>query len=99
MIRTICIPELNKILDAKCIEYDATETWYKLLVLHVYHAGAGNVKKAINVVNPHEGNMQLITQLWQTEAGGFRNASQNYTQLALASMFELDDIIEKGYRN
>lgn len=95
LIRTICIPELNKILDEKCIEYTTKETWYKLLVLHVYHAGAGNVKKAIQVVNPLEGNMELITQLWQTEAGGFRNASQNYTQLALASMFELDEIINQ----
>ena len=95
LIRTICIPELNKILDAKNITYTTKETWYKLLVLHVYHAGAGNVKKAINVINPTDGNMDLITTLWQTEAGGFRNASQNYTQLALASMFELDEIINE----
>ena len=61
--------------------------------MHVYHAGAGNVKKAVNVINPTEGNMELITTLWQTEAGGFRNASQNYSQLVLASMLELDDII------
>jgi len=98
LIRTICIPELNKILDEKNVVYNTTETWYKLLVLHVYHAGAGNVKKAIHVINPTEGNMTLITQLWQTEAGGFRNASQNYTQLALASMFELDEIIDKEYK-
>jgi hypothetical protein len=93
LIKTICIPELNKILDQRCIEYNPTDIWYRLLVLHVYHAGAGNVKRAIDVVNPSQGNMQLITQLWQTEAGGFRNASQNYSQLALASMFELNDLI------
>ncbi len=93
LIRTICVPELNKILDERCIEYQYTDTWYRLLVLHVYHAGAGNVKKAIDVINPEKGNMELITTLWQTEAAGFRNASQNYSQLALASMLELNDIV------
>lgn len=93
LIRTICIPELNKILDDKCIAYNPTDIWYRLMVMHVYHAGAGNVKKAMDVINPSEGNMELITKMWQTEAGGFRNASQNYTQLVLASMLELDDII------
>ncbi|MCO6501414.1 MAG: transglycosylase SLT domain-containing protein [Vicingus serpentipes] len=93
LIRTICIPELNKILDERCIEYNSSDTWYRLLVLHVYHAGAGNVKHAIAAINPTVGNMELITQLWQTEAAGFRNASQNYSQLALATMLELDRII------
>lgn len=95
LIRTICIPETNRILNEKCIAYDGTELWYKLLVLHSYHAGAGNVKKVIDVINPIEGNMELITTLWQTEAGGFRNASQNYSQLILASFLELDEIIYK----
>lgn len=93
LIRTICIPELNKILDDKCIEHNPTDIWYRLMVMHVYHAGAGNVKKAMDVINPEVGNMELITKMWQTEAGGFRNASQNYSQLVLASMLELDDII------
>lgn len=99
LIKTICIPELNKILDERCIEYQSTDIWYRLLVLHVYHAGAGNVKHAINAINPKEGNLELITTLWQTEAAGFRNASQNYSQLALASMLELDDIIYHNCNN
>lgn len=93
LIRTICIPETNKILDAKGITYNPNDLWYKLLVLHTYHAGAGNVKNAINVINPTVGNMDLITTLWQTEVGSFRNASQNYSQLALATLIELDYII------
>lgn len=93
LLKTICIPETNKILQDKNIAFSEHELWYKLLVLHVYHAGAGNVKKAVDVVNPSVGNMELITQLWQTEAGQFRNASQNYTQLALASLLTLDEII------
>jgi hypothetical protein len=39
--------------------------------------------------------MELITTLWQTEIGSFRNASQNYSQLALATLIELDRIITK----
>jgi len=95
LIKTICIPELNKILNFHGVKYSSDELWYKLLVLHVYHAGAGNVKLALAKINPSKGNMGLITTLWQTEAGGFRNASQNYSQLALASMLELNDIIYK----
>lgn len=93
LIRTICIPEANKMLSEKGIEYNPTDLWYRLLVMHIYHAGAGNVKNAIEVINPSEGNMQLITSLWKTEVGQFRNASQNYSQLALASLIELDNII------
>ncbi|TXB66036.1 lytic transglycosylase domain-containing protein [Vicingus serpentipes] len=99
LIKTICIPELNKILDARCIEYQPTDIWYRLLVLHVYHAGAGNVKHAINAIDPKKGDINLITTLWQTEAAGFRNASQNYSQLALASMLELDEIIYHNCNN
>lgn len=93
LIRTICIPETNRILTAKGISFNPNDLWYKLLVLHTYHAGAGNVRNAINVINPSEGNMELITTLWQTEVGSFRNASQNYSQLALATLIELDRII------
>ena len=93
LIRTICIPETNKILDEKGITYNPEDLWYKLLVLHSYHAGAGNVKNAVNHINPKVGDMELITRLWQTEVGAFRNASQNYSQLALASLLELDEII------
>ena len=93
LIRTICIPETNKILNANNVAFNPIDLWYKLLVLHTYHAGAGNVSNAVNVIQPEEGNMGLITTLWQTEIGSFRNASQNYSQLALATLIELDRII------
>jgi hypothetical protein len=96
LIRTVCIPETNRILNSKGISYNPNELWYKLLVLHTYHAGAGNVRNAINHINPNEGDINLITTLWQTEVGSFRNASQNYSQLALASLIELDHIIYKN---
>jgi len=93
LIRTICIPETNRILNANNVAFNPNDLWYKLLVLHTYHAGAGNVRNAVNVIQPEEGNMGLITTLWQTEIGSFRNASQNYSQLALATLIELDRII------
>lgn len=93
LLRTICIPEADKILVARNIEPDHNALWYRLLVLHVYHAGAGNVGKAIAYIQPTEGSMELISTLWRTKVGHFGNASQNYSQVALASMLELNNII------
>ena len=94
LLRTICIPEANKILEANNISYSEDDLWYKLFVLHVYHAGAYNVGKAIKCIdeNVRCGN-DIITELWKVECGSFRNASQNYSQVALASLIELESII------
>ncbi len=94
LIRTICIPYANKMLDDHKISYDPSDLWYRLLILHCYHAGAGNVARALDVINPCEGNIDLIKQLWQTKAGNFGMASQNYSQVALANLIELDQIIQ-----
>ena len=96
LIKTVCIPETNKILFEYGLNYNPEDIWYRLLVLHVYHAGAGNVKRAIRNIEFPCDDRSLITTLWQTEAGGFRNASQNYSQLALASLMELDELLEKN---
>lgn len=93
LIRTICIPYADSIVRKYGIEYNPTDLWFRLLVLHVYHAGALNVAKAVDVIQPCEGSPTLIHQLWQTKVGAFGNASQNYSQIALASLFELNDII------
>jgi hypothetical protein len=58
------------------------------------------VSRALSVIQPETGNMDLIKRLWHTSAGGFRNASQNYSQIAIATLLELDDHVnnlEKGY--
>ena len=44
-------------------------------------------------MKPDYGGMWLITDMWQTEFGGFKNASQNYSQVALASNIILEEII------
>ncbi|MCC7301418.1 MAG: transglycosylase SLT domain-containing protein [Bacteroidia bacterium] len=96
LIRTICIPYTNAMLEKRGIAWCETDLWYRLLVLHVYHAGAGNVEKALAVINPEVGSMELIKTLWNTRAGAFGNSSQNYSQLAIASILELDESLGYG---
>ena len=93
LIRNVCIPATNRILNKQGLCPAPDELWYKLLVLHVYHAGATNVWRAVNKIAPEEGSMDLITTLWQTKVGAFGNASQNYSQVALASLMKLHDIM------
>lgn len=93
LIKNICIPGAKRILDNYGITYNERDLWFRLLVMHVYHAGAGNVALAINKIKPAQGGMELIRTLWRTEAGGFKNESQNYTQIALAAMILFDRMI------
>lgn len=94
LLRTVCVPHTNRMLDEAGIEYCESDLWYKLMVLHVYHAGAYNVKKALNCIPEDRRNgKEIITELWKVECGNFRNASQNYSQVALASLMELENLI------
>jgi hypothetical protein len=93
LIRTICIPQAEEILKRHNISYNETDLWFRLFVLHIYHAGAGNVGAAVNHLQPTTGDMGLILQMWQTKYAKFGNASQNYSQVAIASLLELDEMI------
>ena len=95
LISRICIPEAKRILDAHNIVYNDSDLWFRLFVLHVYHAGAMNVKAVVDKIQPKNGGQDLITQMWQTSAASFGNSSQNYTQLALASQLILSDMVSK----
>jgi tetratricopeptide (TPR) repeat protein len=95
LLSTICIPYTKKMLDSAHVPYNETDLWFRLLVLHSYHAGAGNVAGVIKKINPCEGGMQLIQSVWQTTYGGFKNASQNYSQLALAAFCNFDEMISQ----
>ena len=75
------------------LQYNETDLWFRLLVLHAYHAGAGNVAGVIKKINPCEGGMGLIQKVWQTTYGGFKNSSQNYSQLVLAAFSNFDAIV------
>ncbi|MBA3900232.1 MAG: transglycosylase SLT domain-containing protein, partial [Bacteroidetes bacterium] len=99
LIRTVCIPQAKEMCAKYGLKYSENDLWFRLLVLHNYHAGAGNVGRALSLIQPTSGNMDLITTLWQTKAGAFGNASQNYSQVAIAALLELDDIIFNKYDN
>lgn len=90
LMKKICIPLTKQMLDTMCISYAETDLWFRLLVMHVYHAGAGNVRAVLQTIRPTEGGMPLIYTMWRTQAKGFKSASQNYTQLVLAAMLEMD---------
>jgi hypothetical protein len=96
LISRVCIPEAKKILDAHHLSYHENDLWFRLFVLHVYHAGAMNVSAVVDKINPKEGSQELITQMWVTQAASFGNNSQNYTQLSLASQLILDDMVSQG---
>jgi hypothetical protein len=92
LIKTICIPKTREILDSLGIKnYNESELWFKLLVMHSYHAGSANVQNALFTFRPTEGNMQLIYNLWHAQTSRFKSASQNYSQLILAAMLEMNE--------
>jgi hypothetical protein len=91
LIQRVCVPEAKRILDAKNISYQEDDLWFRLFVLHVYHAGAGNVGAVVNKINPSEGGQSLIQAMWQNTAAQFGNNSQNYSQIALASQLILHE--------
>jgi hypothetical protein len=66
--------------------------------MHIYHAGSGNVRSVFNKIQPTEGGQELIQKIWTTTAGSFGNASQNYSQVALATQIVLDEIIQPDVR-
>ncbi len=90
LLKKICIPQAKQMLDTLHVSYNETDLWFRLLVMHVYHAGAGNVKAALEAIKPTEGNFALIQTLWHTQAKSFKTASQNYSQLTLAAMLEMN---------
>ncbi|MDX2283799.1 MAG: transglycosylase SLT domain-containing protein [Bacteroidia bacterium] len=93
MIAAVCIPETRDLLRSCRLRFSEDDLWFRLMVLHVYHAGAGNVGAALRQLRPRHGGMDLILRLWRTESEGFRNASQNYSQIALASQVELEALL------
>ena len=93
LIEISCIPSARLILERNNIDYNENDLWFKLFVLHIYHAGAGNVGGLIDNLRPGAGGISLITEMWQSEYGGFKNASQNYSQVALASNLALEELL------
>ncbi len=98
LIKTVCIPKAKAILSKHKLHYKEDDLWFRLMVLHVYHAGARNVEAVILKINPKEGGIALFRQLWKTQTRRFGNASQNYSQVALASQLIFDKMIREKYQ-
>lgn len=96
LIKNSCIPKVKSCLDKVGLTYNETDLWFRLLVLHAYHAGPGNVACVINQLNPSKGGIDLFTKIWQTECGGFKNESQNYSQIALANLVVFERFINQN---
>lgn len=94
LLKTVCLPKTRNLCQKYNLEYNETDIWFRLLVMHVYHAGAGNVARVLRKIRPESGGQQLITEIWQTKARRFGNASQNYSQIVLAAMMEMDELIK-----
>ena len=94
LLRTICIPQARRILcEMDDIDPDGDELWFKFLVLHIYHAGAKNVESLLSQLEEPIQGMELIQWMWSIEYGNFKNASQNYSQIAIAAMLTLKEIV------
>lgn len=92
LIKKVCIPKTRQILDTLGITgYSEDELWFRLLVMHTYHAGSGNVKQALKTFMPTKGDMNIIYNIWKAETRHFKSASQNYSQLVLAAHLEMNE--------
>ena len=94
LLKTVCIPQAYRILcELGDFEPTGDELWFKFFVLHIYHAGAYNVQKLVTQIEEPIDGMELIKWMWTHEYGNFKNASQNYSQIAIAAMLTLQDIV------
>lgn len=91
----VCIPEAKRLMRVRGQAVDPESVWFRLLVLHIYHAGAGNVNGALRKIPRTVTGIHLIKRLWHTHYRGFRNASQNYSQLALAANLEFEAFVKR----
>jgi hypothetical protein len=48
LISKVCIPSAKSIAKSAGLEPDEQTIWFRLLTMHVYHAGSGNVKAVVN---------------------------------------------------
>jgi hypothetical protein len=93
LLKRICIPSARGIAESAGLVVDEQAIWFRLLTMHVYHAGALNVKAVVNAIGSVSSGEELIQKMWVTSAASFGNASQNYSQLALAAHIQLAQII------
>lgn len=97
LLKRVCIPSAKGIAEGAGLVVDEQSIWFRLLTMHVYHAGALNVKAVVTAIGQVSSGEDLIRKMWVTTAASFGNNSQNYSQLALAAHIQLNEIIaQKG---
>ncbi|MEL6673293.1 MAG: transglycosylase SLT domain-containing protein [Bacteroidota bacterium] len=94
LLKQRCVAQTRYMLRKREIPFQESDLWFRLLVLHSYHAGAGNVAGVLDQIAEFSSGPDFMKKVWQTEYKGFKNASQNYSQVALASLLELDVILQ-----
>lgn len=94
MMKTSCIPSARIIANMAGLEIDEDAIWFRLLTMHIYHAGAGNVKAVVQACGKVNSGEELIQKMWVTTAASFGNSSQNYSQLALAAHLQLAQMVK-----
>ncbi|MEL6134064.1 MAG: hypothetical protein AAFR59_11935 [Bacteroidota bacterium] len=94
-IKRVCIPEARRLMAKRGIAVYEKDLWFRLLVMHIYHAGGRNVSGALSQIPRSYRGMKLIQKLWHTRYRGFQNASQNYSQIAVAALLELQELVSK----
>ena len=90
LFQDACIPYAKRWLTDNGFEVNENALWFKLIALHIYNAGAGNVKSAIAAIPNHLKGKEIVEYLWHVQTSRFRNESQNYSQLALACYLEYE---------
>ncbi|WP_343748128.1 transglycosylase SLT domain-containing protein [Fluviicola sp.] len=95
LLKRICIPSARGIAEGAGLTVDEHAIWFRLLTMHVYHAGALNVKAVVNAIGQVASGEELIQKMWVTSAASFGNASQNYSQLALAAHIQLAKMLSE----
>jgi hypothetical protein len=93
LLKRICIPSARTIATNAGLTVDEQSIWFRLLVMHVYHAGSLNVKAVVERIGTVKDGDELIQKMWITTAASFGNSSQNYSQLALAAHIQLDQLL------
>lgn len=93
LLKRVCIPSARSIATNAGLTVDEKSIWFRLLVMHVYHAGSLNVKAVVERIGTVSNGEELIQKMWVTTAGNFGNSSQNYSQLALAAHLQLNKLL------
>lgn len=96
LIKNYCVPNAKLICTTKGIAVDTAALWFKLLVLHIYNAGAGTLKVAVRHIDTVNSGNELIRTLWNFRHGHFQNSSQNYSQVCLGSYLGYKEFLEKS---